>query len=46
MSLLKEELSCVPVWVKFHDVHLVAYTSDGLSCMYKLYRWRSKKIIF
>lgn len=30
MSLLKEELSCVQVSVKFHDVHL-AYTSDGLS---------------
>ncbi|GKC87254.1 hypothetical protein Tco_1147903 [Tanacetum coccineum] len=28
---LKEDLSRVPVWVKFHDVHLVAYTSDGLS---------------
>ncbi|GKC29268.1 zinc knuckle CX2CX4HX4C containing protein, partial [Tanacetum coccineum] len=31
VSLLKEELSRVPVWVKFHDVLLVAYTSDGLS---------------
>nr|GEU68367.1 hypothetical protein [Tanacetum cinerariifolium] len=31
VSLLKEELSRVPVWVKFHDVPLVAYTSDGLS---------------
>ncbi|GJV50422.1 nucleic acid-binding, OB-fold protein [Tanacetum coccineum] len=31
VSLLKEELSCVPVWVKFHDVLLVTYTSDGLS---------------
>nr|GEZ14685.1 hypothetical protein [Tanacetum cinerariifolium] len=30
-SLLKEDLSRVPVWVKFHDVPLVAYTSDGLS---------------
>ncbi|GJR68250.1 putative reverse transcriptase domain-containing protein [Tanacetum coccineum] len=30
VSLLKEELS-VPVWAKFHDVPLVAYTSDGLS---------------
>ncbi|GKB02342.1 hypothetical protein Tco_0830431 [Tanacetum coccineum] len=29
--LLKEDLSCVPVWVKFHDVPLVAYTSDGSS---------------
>ncbi|GKF19243.1 primary amine oxidase-like protein, partial [Tanacetum coccineum] len=31
VSLLKEDLSRVPVWVKFHDVPLVAYTSDGLS---------------
>ncbi|GJZ08935.1 putative ribonuclease H-like domain-containing protein [Tanacetum coccineum] len=30
-SLLKEDLSHVLVWVKFHDVPLVAYTSDGLS---------------
>ncbi|GKE13693.1 chalcone--flavonone isomerase, partial [Tanacetum coccineum] len=29
--LLKEELSHVPIWVKFHDVLLVVYTSDGLS---------------
>ncbi|GJU98324.1 reverse transcriptase domain-containing protein [Tanacetum coccineum] len=33
MSLLKEELTRVPVWVKFHDVTLVAYTSDSLSLM-------------
>ncbi|GJV82869.1 ribonuclease H-like domain-containing protein [Tanacetum coccineum] len=31
VSLLKEELSRVLVWVKFHDVPLVVYTSDGLS---------------
>ncbi|GKC22238.1 zinc knuckle CX2CX4HX4C containing protein [Tanacetum coccineum] len=31
VSLLKEDLSHVPVWVKFHDVSFVAYTSDGLS---------------
>ncbi|GJS00776.1 zinc knuckle CX2CX4HX4C containing protein [Tanacetum coccineum] len=31
LSLLKEELSRVSVWVKFHDVPLVAYTSNGLS---------------
>ncbi|GJY74855.1 zinc knuckle CX2CX4HX4C containing protein [Tanacetum coccineum] len=31
VSLLKEEFSRVLVWVKFHDVLLVAYTSDGLS---------------
>ncbi|GJT44071.1 chalcone--flavonone isomerase [Tanacetum coccineum] len=33
VSLLKEELSHVLVWVKFHDVPLVTYTSDGLSLM-------------
>ncbi|GJY12142.1 zinc knuckle CX2CX4HX4C containing protein [Tanacetum coccineum] len=33
VSLLKEELSHVPVGVRFHDVPLVAYTSDGLSLM-------------
>ncbi|GKB03121.1 zinc finger, CCHC-type containing protein, partial [Tanacetum coccineum] len=31
LSLLKENLSRVPAWVKFRDVSLVAYTSDGLS---------------
>ncbi|GJX05986.1 putative ribonuclease H-like domain-containing protein [Tanacetum coccineum] len=31
VSLLKEELSRVPILVKFHDVSLVAYTSNGLS---------------
>ncbi|GJR12033.1 zinc knuckle CX2CX4HX4C containing protein [Tanacetum coccineum] len=31
VSILKEELSRVPVWMKFHDVLLVAYTSDDLS---------------
>nr|GEV41022.1 zinc knuckle CX2CX4HX4C [Tanacetum cinerariifolium] len=30
-SILKDELPRVLVWVKFHDVSLVAYTSDGLS---------------
>ncbi|GKD50136.1 hypothetical protein Tco_1279112, partial [Tanacetum coccineum] len=30
-SLLKEDLSRVPLWRKFHDVPLVAYTSNGLS---------------
>ena len=25
MSLKKEDMSKVPVWVKMHDVHLVAY---------------------
>ncbi|GJY13533.1 putative reverse transcriptase domain-containing protein [Tanacetum coccineum] len=32
-SLLKEELSHVPVWVKFYDVPLVVYISDGLRLM-------------
>ncbi|GKC52557.1 zinc knuckle CX2CX4HX4C containing protein, partial [Tanacetum coccineum] len=31
VSLFKLELSHVFVWVKFHDVSLVTYTSDGLS---------------
>ncbi|GJZ91905.1 RNA-directed DNA polymerase, eukaryota, reverse transcriptase zinc-binding domain protein [Tanacetum coccineum] len=31
VSLLKEELLYVPVLVKFHDLPLVAYTSDELS---------------
>ncbi|GJR95171.1 hypothetical protein Tco_0267345 [Tanacetum coccineum] len=30
-SLVKEDLSRDPVWVKFHDAPLVAYTLDGLS---------------
>ncbi|GJS24293.1 retrovirus-related pol polyprotein from transposon TNT 1-94 [Tanacetum coccineum] len=33
VSLLKEKLSRVPVWVKFHDVSSVAHTSDGLNLM-------------
>ncbi|GJU96854.1 primary amine oxidase-like protein [Tanacetum coccineum] len=33
VSLLKEESSLVPVWVKFHDVPLVAFSSGGLSMM-------------
>jgi hypothetical protein len=28
VSLFKEDLCCVPVWVKFHDVPFVAYTSN------------------
>nr|GEW29731.1 hypothetical protein [Tanacetum cinerariifolium] len=31
LSLLKEELSHILVWVKFHDVPLDSYTSNGLS---------------
>ncbi|GKA43672.1 zinc knuckle CX2CX4HX4C containing protein, partial [Tanacetum coccineum] len=33
VSLLKKELSRVSVWVKFYDIPLVAYTSDGLSLL-------------
>nr|XP_043629587.1 uncharacterized protein LOC122600873 [Erigeron canadensis] len=29
--LTKEETSKVPVWIKLHDIPLVAYTEDGLS---------------
>ncbi|GJY23961.1 ATPase, F1/V1/A1 complex, alpha/beta subunit [Tanacetum coccineum] len=29
-SLKKEELTRVPVWVKLHDVSIVAFTADGL----------------
>ncbi|GJV79503.1 putative ribonuclease H-like domain-containing protein [Tanacetum coccineum] len=35
VSLLNEDLSRDPVWVKFHDVPLVAHTSDGLSLIAK-----------
>ena len=36
-SLLKVDLSYVLVWVKFHDVPIVAYSSDGLnSIAYKI----------
>ena len=31
VSLTKEDLSKVPVWVKMYDVVLAAYTSDALS---------------
>ncbi|GKD04921.1 hypothetical protein Tco_1179895 [Tanacetum coccineum] len=30
-GLLKEDLSRVPLWMKFHDVSLVSYTLNGLS---------------
>ncbi|GKD39484.1 zinc finger, CCHC-type containing protein [Tanacetum coccineum] len=30
-TLMKEDLTKVPVWVKLHDVPIVAYTADGLS---------------
>lgn len=31
VSLTKEDLSKVPVWIKLHDVPLVAFTGDGFS---------------
>lgn len=31
VSLTKEDLSRVPVWVKMHDVPIAAFTQDGLS---------------
>lgn len=30
-NLLKEDLTNIPVWVKFHDVHLAMFSDDGLS---------------
>ena len=32
-NLSKEVLSNVPVWIKFHDVPLIAFTKDGLSAI-------------
>nr|GEU69526.1 zinc knuckle CX2CX4HX4C [Tanacetum cinerariifolium] len=32
-SLLKEELTRIPVWVKFHDVPIQVFEEDGLSFM-------------
>ncbi|GJV29040.1 reverse transcriptase domain-containing protein [Tanacetum coccineum] len=31
--LLKEDLNSVPIWVKFHDIPIVLFTTDGLSVM-------------
>nr|GEW28628.1 hypothetical protein [Tanacetum cinerariifolium] len=31
LSLIKEDLSKVPIWIKFHEIRLGTYTSDGLS---------------
>nr|GEW55587.1 hypothetical protein [Tanacetum cinerariifolium] len=31
VSLTKEDISKVPVWIKMHDVPLAGYVSDGLS---------------
>ncbi|GJU50890.1 zinc knuckle CX2CX4HX4C containing protein [Tanacetum coccineum] len=32
-NLLKEDLNSVPIWVKFHDIPIVAFTAEGLSVM-------------
>ncbi|GKD30966.1 probable indole-3-pyruvate monooxygenase YUCCA10 [Tanacetum coccineum] len=32
-NLLKEDMNWVPIWVKFHDIPIVAFTADGLSVM-------------
>nr|GEU71402.1 hypothetical protein [Tanacetum cinerariifolium] len=32
-NLLKEDLKSIPIWVKFHDILIVAFTVDGLSVM-------------
>nr|GFA84137.1 hypothetical protein [Tanacetum cinerariifolium] len=29
-NLLKEKLNLVPIWLKFHDIPIVVFTSDGL----------------
>ncbi|XP_071714305.1 uncharacterized protein [Rutidosis leptorrhynchoides] len=33
IALTKEELSSIPVWVKFHDIPLAGFTEDGLSIL-------------
>ncbi|GKC02948.1 ribonuclease H-like domain-containing protein, partial [Tanacetum coccineum] len=32
-NLLKEYMNLVPIWVKFHDIPIVAFTTEGLSVM-------------
>lgn len=32
-SMLKEDLCSISVWVKIHDILIVAFTKDGLSAM-------------
>jgi hypothetical protein len=32
-NLLKEDLTIIPVWVKFHDVPLAMFSDDGLSLL-------------
>ncbi|GJW93710.1 beta-glucosidase 12 [Tanacetum coccineum] len=33
VNLLKEDLKSFPIWVKFHDIPIVAFTVDGLGVM-------------
>ncbi|GJQ94213.1 copia protein [Tanacetum coccineum] len=33
VTLLKEDVSMVPVWVKLHGVPVTAFTEDGLSAI-------------
>ncbi|GJY66802.1 retrovirus-related pol polyprotein from transposon TNT 1-94 [Tanacetum coccineum] len=33
VNLLKEDVGNVPVWVKFHGVHVTAFSEDGLSAI-------------
>nr|GEW85360.1 hypothetical protein [Tanacetum cinerariifolium] len=33
VNLLKEDVGTIPVWVKFHGVHVTAFSEDGLSAI-------------
>ncbi|GJS64721.1 putative reverse transcriptase domain-containing protein [Tanacetum coccineum] len=33
VNLFKEDVTNVPVWVKLHDVHMMAFIEDGLSAI-------------
>ncbi|GJT74838.1 putative reverse transcriptase domain-containing protein [Tanacetum coccineum] len=33
VDLLKEDMNSFPIWVKFYDIPIVAFTADGLSVM-------------
>nr|GEU78529.1 ribonuclease H-like domain-containing protein [Tanacetum cinerariifolium] len=33
VDLLKDDMNLVPIWVKFYDILIVAFTADGLSVM-------------
>ena len=35
-NILKEDLTNIPVWVKFHDVSLAMFSDDGLSFLVTL----------